>query len=56
MIRGKADESYAKLPTYLHRIKEMNFGSVTDFVTDSDENFKTHVHDIGSFYIRLETL
>ena len=40
IIRGKADESYVKLPKYLHRIKEMNSGSVTDFVTDNDGNFK----------------
>ena len=40
MIRGKADESYAKLPKYLHRIKETNSGLVTNFVTKCDENFK----------------
>ena len=40
MIRGKPDESYAKLPKYLHMIKVTNPGSVTDFVTNSDGNFK----------------
>ena len=39
MIRGRADESYGKLPRYLHRLKETNPGSVTDFVTDSNGNF-----------------
>ena len=30
MIRDKADESYGKLPIYLHRIKEINPSLVTD--------------------------
>ena len=40
MIRGKSDESYAKLPKYLHRIKKTNPGAVTYFVTDCNKNFK----------------
>ena len=40
MIRGKTDKSYAKLPKYLHRINETNLGSITNFVTDCDLNFK----------------
>ena len=49
MIRGKPDESYARLPTYLHRIKETNPGSVTNFVTDSDGNFKYMYMALATF-------
>ena len=40
MIKGKADESYAKLAKYLYKIKEINPSLVLDFLTDCDGNFK----------------
>ena len=40
MIRAKADESYAKLPQNLHRIKETNPCLVIDFMTNCNGNFQ----------------
>ena len=40
MLRGKLEESYAKLLMYLHRLKETNPGSATDSVIDIRGPFK----------------
>ena len=39
MLRGKPDESYALLPSFLYMLKTTNPGSIVDLDTKEDHSF-----------------